>query len=176
LPEVIHRWLRVVWLDVFLFPRVECFIRMNKGKGTFFLLFSVVLLGGGVAVAASFEGRTQDIVPPPQGKEGSFIQDEKIPFVLEVQGLRYEVEVEAGSSAYDAMETLQKASDLNFKGKEFPGLGFLVEEINGLRQSNGERKYWIYSINGEKAKIGVSQYIIQPYDIITWSYEDEEAY
>lgn len=144
-------------------------------KGTLFLLFSVVLLGGGVAVGAFFEGRTQDLVPAPQNQEfaESAPKEERIPFTLWIEGVEYGTDIAPASSVYEAMMLLQETSDLSFKGIEFPGLGFFVEEINGLKQSQRAGKYWVYSVNGERAKVGVSQYVLKPHDIITWNYEQD---
>lgn len=97
-------------------------------------------------------------------------QDNLIPVSLAVGEERYEVRVAPGSSVYDVMK-LAAVQGFEFKGREFSGIGFFVEEIQGKAQSNRARMYWIYSINGKKAEVGVSNYIIQPNDVISWSYE-----
>jgi hypothetical protein len=135
-------------------------------KGTLFLFFAIVLLGGGIALTAAFQDRTLSFVPPFA----------KFPAVLKIEGQRSEMEVSPQSTVYDLMLQAQEETDFTFSGREFAGIGFFVEEINKKRQSNKERKYWIYSINGKKAMVGVSQYIVEPYDIITWNYEDQETY
>lgn len=136
-------------------------------KGTFLLLFSVVLLGGGFAILASLGDGTQNAVLAPGTQE-------KIPVNLKVEDIEYEVSVAQGSSVYEAMVQARATSGLRFEGREFSEMGFFVEELNGLRQNPRAGKYWIYDVNGEEAMVGVSNYIIQSYDVITWKYEDEE--
>ena len=136
-------------------------------KGTLILLFFVVLLGGGVAINSFLGGRTEHFVPALRTLE------QLIPVNLEIEGAVYKVSVKPGSSVYDAMVQAQETADLDFEGSEFPGLGFFVEEINGLRQDSRAGKYWIYYINGESAKVGISVYIIKTNDFISWKYEKE---
>ena len=67
----------------------------------------------------------------------------------------------------DAMRALAAESELSFSGRDFPGLGFFVEEINGKRNENGY--YWILRINGELSGKGVSQARVETGDIIEWN-------
>jgi len=144
-------------------------------KGTLFLLFFVVLLGAGVAIGSVFlQGRTEHVVPPLKTTElSSVAQKESVLVNLVVEDIEYEMRVAPGSSAYDVMVQAQETSDLSFKGSEFVGLGFFVEEIKGLRQNPRAGKYWIYYINGEAAKVGISVYRIKTNDVILWKYEKE---
>lgn len=92
---------------------------------------------------------------------------------LVVDGQLYEMPYIEGQSVYTAMQFLMAASSrpFYFQAKEYPGLGFFVYEINGKVQENKTGTYWIYYINGQSAKIGISNYIIQQGDIIEWKYE-----
>ena len=72
------------------------------------------------------------------------------------------------------MVKAQETSDFQFKGREFPGLGFFVQELNGLAENPRQGTFWIYYINGEKAKVGISAYTVKADDIISWKYEHEE--
>ncbi|TSC56271.1 MAG: Uncharacterized protein Greene071421_274 [Parcubacteria group bacterium Greene0714_21] len=87
---------------------------------------------------------------------------------------KYEVFVPVGSTVYDLMDKASKQYGFSFSGESFPGMGFFVEEIKGVRQNPGKGLYWIYYINGEKSQVGVSSYILKPYDVISWKYGDEE--
>ena len=136
-------------------------------RGTFVLLFSIVLFGGGVAFSSSLQDRTSGLVPPPG----------TIPVVLavlEVQGATYEIAVPQGSTVYELMAKAQEETDFSFSGREFAGMGFFVEEIQGKRQNPKEQRYWMYSINGQKAQLGISFYELQSNDVISWTYEQEE--
>lgn len=101
-------------------------------------------------------------------------QENYIAATLAVGERTYQVSVPEGSSVYDLMMRAQATSDFQFRGKEFPGLGFFIQNINGLEQSPRTGKYWVYYINDIKAEVGISVYTVKAYDIISWKYEDEE--
>lgn len=67
------------------------------------------------------------------------------------------------------MRILEEASDFSFAGKDFPGMGFFVEEIDHKRNANGY--YWMLYVNMLAAPKGVSQMIVSPGDQILWRYE-----
>ena len=100
-----------------------------------------------------------------------------IPVSLEIPALSYKAAdspLSDGSSVYDFMTVLSRTDGLVFSGKEFGNLGFFVESIGGIVNDKLKGKYWIYYVNGQKAKVGISQYIVQSSDIITWKYENQE--
>jgi KaiC/GvpD/RAD55 family RecA-like ATPase len=94
--------------------------------------------------------------------------------VLEIENQSYPINIEAGNTAYDLMKHAEAAGYIRFSTNDYGGdLGRLVEEINGIRNSARDKKYWIYYINGKKATVGISNYQPQSGDIISWQYEDE---
>ncbi|MEK7623148.1 MAG: DUF4430 domain-containing protein [Patescibacteria group bacterium] len=112
-------------------------------------------------------------VIPPQPSSAGTIQNQ-LQTTLVVGDKSYSVTVPEGSSVYDLLKVISETTDFRFGGRDYGGqLGFFVDEINGVKNSSQAKKYWIYSINGQKAKIGVSAYTLQPNDVITWTYEDE---
>ena len=133
----------------------------------FLLLFgsAAIVLGLGEIWIGQEEDRTSELVLAPEIE-----QEQLISVSLMVEGNNYEVKVVPGSSVYDALEAAEEQG-LSFKGREFPGMGFFVEEINGKAESSRQGMYWIYLVNNKKAEVGVSSYIIQPNDVISWSYE-----
>lgn len=96
-----------------------------------------------------------------------------ISVTLEAGETRYEVTIPQGSSVYDVMEEAE-AQGFSFEGREFSGLGFFVEEIEDKRQNPKDRMYWIYYVNEKKAQVGVSLYIIEDNNVITFRYEEME--
>jgi len=98
--------------------------------------------------------------------------EEKINAVMIISGLKHEAAVKPGGSAYDLMNLLKMENKINFSGKNYSGLGFFVEEINGLK-NNPLGENWIYYVNGQPAQVGVSNYLIKNDDIIEWRYEKE---
>jgi len=82
-------------------------------------------------------------------------------------------ELPSGSTVFTLMETLQKNGQLSFRAKNFGGaLGKFIDAINEVK--NDSDHFWIYYINDEKARVGVSNYTLQAGDIITWKYETEK--
>ena len=75
----------------------------------------------------------------------------------------------AGDTLEKAIENAVEEKLIDIKGKNFLGLGFYVNEINGVEERNGYS--WIYYINGLKATVGVSTYKLQDGDFIEWKYE-----
>ena len=98
--------------------------------------------------------------------------EEKIKVVIIISGVQYEAEIVAGSSVYYLMNILKAENKIDFKGKNYPAMGFFVEEINGLK-NNPAGKNWIYYVNGQPAPVGISNYLIKANDIIEWKYEEK---
>ena len=94
-----------------------------------------------------------------------------IKIVLEVGEKRYESEIDGEISVYDFMKKLQNEGKINFKEKNYLGMGKFIEELNGIRGYEG--KFWIYYVNDKKAKIGISNYNINPGDVVSWKYEKD---
>ena len=102
-------------------------------------------------------------------KEKITIDNKKyILITLNVFDKNYSVKTEEGSSVYDAMKNI-KDDTFSFSGVEHSGLGFFVNEINGVMGTPG--KYWIYYVNDKEASVGASNYILKDGDTISWKQE-----
>ncbi len=123
----------------------------------------------GLVTLGIISGDRTSIDVLPSQEQQAFIEA-----TLAVEEQTYAVSLPMGSSAHDLMVKVQESSSFTFRGQEFPGLGFFIQEINGLEQSPRLGKYWIYYINGKKAEVGISAYTVNNHDIILWKYEDEE--
>jgi hypothetical protein len=87
----------------------------------------------------------------------------------------YKTAYSEDSSVYDMMKKARHETNFDFTGRDYGGnLGYFVDSISGQEHSAKDEKYWIYYINGQKAKVGISNYIIQPNDIIEWKYENSK--
>lgn len=78
------------------------------------------------------------------------------------------------SSVYDALFKLNAEKKIQVTFKSYSGLGYFVDEINGVKSDKLRGKYWIYYINGVKAQTGISTYIIKSGDVIIWKFESAE--
>jgi len=83
----------------------------------------------------------------------------------------YAIEVPKGTTAYDAMTTLaSENSSFTFKSKLYSGLGYFIQEINGVPNAGG--KYWTLYLNGKYSNVGASQYVLQQGDNVEWRFEN----
>ena len=89
--------------------------------------------------------------------------------VLEINGQRYEDEIASQKSVYDFMSKLRNEGKINFTEKNYTGMGKFIETINGVKGNGGQN--WIYYVNGKEAQVGVSNYKINPGDVVSWKYE-----
>jgi seryl-tRNA synthetase len=92
--------------------------------------------------------------------------------ILKINNTEYKTVLPENYNVYDLIKKLSEETDFSFSGKEHSGLGYFIEEINGIKNNNKTGQYWIYYINGESAKVGISNYIINKNDIIEWKYEN----
>ncbi|MCC2630418.1 MAG: hypothetical protein K0S38_227 [Candidatus Paceibacter sp.] len=90
-------------------------------------------------------------------------------FTLVAQGKEYTGSLPNQSSAYDAMTKLASTTPFRFKAKYYAGMGYLIEEIEGIRGSDGA--YWTLYINNATSTVGVSDYILKDNDTIEWKLE-----
>ncbi|MFA6306491.1 MAG: DUF4430 domain-containing protein [Patescibacteria group bacterium] len=98
--------------------------------------------------------------------------EEKIKVVMIISGVKYEAAVKLGGSVYDLMNILNQENKINFSGKNYSGLGFFMEEINGVK-NNPAGANWLYYVNGQPAQTGVSNYELKNNDTIEWKYENK---
>lgn len=87
---------------------------------------------------------------------------------LSVNNIKYETQIANPMSVYNFMTQLQNENKITFQAKNYTGMGEFIEKINGVKNGN---KNWIYYVNGVKAEIGVSNYKINPGDVVSWKYE-----
>lgn len=99
---------------------------------------------------------------------------ETIPVTIIITGQSYPIEVSPGSTVYTAMESLSESGTIPVAFKNFSGLGYFVDAINGQTSDTIQAKYWIYYINGQKATRGISQVQLNSNDVISWKYENAE--
>ncbi len=80
-----------------------------------------------------------------------------------------------GESLFQAMNIFANEEKLEMKTKNFPGLGVMIEELEGRK--NGEHgNYWQYWVNEEYAKVGADAYIPQGGDTIEWRFTHQQNF
>lgn len=77
--------------------------------------------------------------------------------------------VPADTSFYNALIETKSSGKITFSGKNYPGLGFFVTDIETLHAGDG--KDLLYYINGKEATVGVSSYILKDGDVLEWKLE-----
>lgn len=81
----------------------------------------------------------------------------------------YPMSVSEGSTLYESMVSLASTTGFRFSAKEFSGLGYMIESINGKQNAGGF--YWTLYINGVYATTGASTYRPKEGDKAEWRYE-----
>lgn len=81
----------------------------------------------------------------------------------------YVIPVLTGGSVLDAMRALMETNALTFSGEEFPGLGYFVNEIGGLKNADGY--YWTLFIDGKPSELGASSARPGPGARVEWRYQ-----
>lgn len=109
---------------------------------------------------------------PEKNSTSSKTNEIKVTFVVSLDDKKTSYNLSLGSekNIFDAMNELAFSSYFKFSGKNFSGMGFFVDEINGTK--NSLTKNWVYYINGKYATVGISGYYLKNGDIIEWKYED----
>ena len=98
---------------------------------------------------------------------------ETIPVTLTVSDTSHQIQVLPNSTAYQVMNQLKQENKLSFSTKNFSGLGYFIEEINGIKNSPSTGFYWTLYINNQEAKVGISNYTVKPNDTLTWKFENK---
>jgi hypothetical protein len=113
---------------------------------------------GGAANAPSAE----DASPSP-------VQTVSHDLTFVVGAVRYPASSAFGTTVHEVMDVLAAESTFTFGGREFSGIGFFLEEIDGVRPPRG--KYWMLYVNGTLAPLGVSQLTMSPGDVFEFVIE-----
>ena len=88
---------------------------------------------------------------------------------LNVLDKKYDTLATETSTVFEVMKKMEGEGVFDFKYTENQGLGAFVNEINGIKGKRGE--YWLYYVNDKKATVGISNYVLQSGDIISWKQE-----
>lgn len=102
-------------------------------------------------------------------RETTAAKEQSIRGVLLVEDERREASIPRGSTVLGLMRALEREGRLSFTGREYLGLGFMVESIDGKRAADDW--YWILYINGATSTRGVSQVVLNAGDVAVWRYE-----
>lgn len=82
---------------------------------------------------------------------------------------KYTIPVLSDTTVIAAMNAYATVANFSFSGRDFPGLGLFVEEIDGRK--NGGGFYWTLFINNELSEKGASQMEVSPSDTVEWRYQ-----
>lgn len=79
------------------------------------------------------------------------------------------------ATALDALRAQDtKDPAMHLATKSYPGLGELVDSMYGMTNGDGDR-YWQYDVNGVRAAVGASTYVLKHGDRIEWSFSSYEG-
>ena len=82
-----------------------------------------------------------------------------------------DIAIEEKTNLFDLLKKVTSENNLEFRYKDYGGdLGVLIESINNIGNNVGSDRFWQYWVNNEYAKIGASNYKLNPGDLIEWKY------
>lgn len=116
----------------------------------------------------------KEVVAPKQNLQNNEISSEegqKINVILAIPQREFNITITEGATVYDMLSLIGQKENINFVFKNFSGLGFYVDSIDGVKSGSG--KFWIYYINGKKAETGISNYKLKAGDRVLWQLEEE---
>jgi hypothetical protein len=80
--------------------------------------------------------------------------------------------IPSGLDLFEIFKMKTKEKDIEFSYKDYGGsMGIFITSINGF--SNTKDKWWQYYVNGEYAKVGISNYKVQVGDVIEFRFDKE---
>jgi len=148
---------------------------MNKftNKKYYIALFVIVIITIG-ALAFEIENiqikKSSPLAPLHSNGEGngSFASKSEVNsfITLVIGNINTKLVIVPNQTLYDVLVGAKKSGQIEFSGKNYPGLGFLVTDIGTLHSGDG--KYLFYYINNKEASVGVSSYLLKDGDIIEW--------
>ncbi|MBP9759995.1 MAG: DUF4430 domain-containing protein [Candidatus Pacebacteria bacterium] len=86
----------------------------------------------------------------------------------------YRVPVYTEGTVLSAMEAYRDTGVFTFSGRDFPGIGFFIDTVQGRKAT--DTHFWILYVNGRTSNVGVSQARVKQGDVVEWKYEDEYMY
>ncbi len=128
-----------------------------------------------VTVNALIATSTNEVIAKKQKEKDTIIPINKpavsvIHASLLVDGRTYSLNIPEGSTVRDMMNMAASTSQIfSFHEKLFSGIGYFVDEINGIK--NTSNAYWFYYLNGSRANVGISSYVLKPNDKVEWKFE-----
>ena len=91
---------------------------------------------------------------------------------IRVASTAYPITVRGGETLFEAMQALSLVGTFTFTGRDYAGLGFFVESINGVPNAGG--KYWVFYLNGVSSTEGVSLVKLKQGDLVEWKFRSKE--
>lgn len=92
-------------------------------------------------------------------------------------GKNYELLItnyEEGETLWSVMQQMLVEKDIALDYENYgEGLGALITKI-GDKKNGDEGRYWQYFVNGEYAKVGVSNYKVNAGDIVEWKFTNNK--
>ncbi len=88
---------------------------------------------------------------------------------IKINNQSYPIALTEALTGLEAMQSLAAAGTLQFTGRDYPGLGFFVDSIDGIANEGG--MYWVFYVNAKSATTGIASVGLSPGDTIEWKYE-----
>jgi len=130
---------------------------------------SVAVKSEKTAIATTTPAETADNDAQGKPEEINLAETE---YKLIIAGKEISVALPVGDhNVFDLMTVAKKQGKVSFNGSNYSGIGFFVEEIDGIRNDPKNNLFWFYYVNGRKAGVGITGYILREGDEVEWKFE-----
>ena len=146
-------------------------MKKNKTIIALLLIAAVIVVAIYISIQSWLPLKLQNNSTPPAPE---ILVEQEISLSLRAGDNIYQTKVKPGTTVYDLMSELRAAQGLSFIATEYPGMGPLIEEINGVKNDIKTNKFWFYYVNGQSANEGVTSYVLKNNDVIEWKYEESK--
>ncbi len=112
------------------------------------------------------------LAPVPSESGTTSRLESEVAATLVVPGRTIDLRVPDGANVLELMTLAKERGAVDFESESYLGLGSLIVAIDGKRNDEGGNDmYWILSVNGKKATVGVSSLLVSNGDVVSWTYE-----
>lgn len=84
----------------------------------------------------------------------------------------FSTNLKENSTVYDLLQKLQQEGKITFRARNYD-FGVFVEEIDGVKNSEKEKKYWMFYVNDKLSEVGASAKKLKNKDKVVWKFEKQ---
>lgn len=136
----------------------------------FFVIFAVISITIGWIIGYQQGNQSSSDESQTTSSESSEEIAEEITLLIGESDDEFHIDYVEGESAFDVVQRLDQENDsFAFTFDEFD-FGVFITEINGVI-ADDTKEFWSFEVNGETSEVGISDYVVQPEDTLSFKIE-----